>query len=89
MGVLSLAAGEVDSNSFLQDLGRTMDMKILFDSQESAERCNGCGMYGPHFTGKTSDGHPAFKCRGCGRLTLWMGGDVEKVITLGTPPAGV
>jgi len=64
-------------------------MKILFDTDEIAERCNGCGVYGPHYAGKTSENQGAFKCKNCGRLTVWMGGDTERIVTPGTPPVGV
>jgi transposase-like protein len=64
-------------------------VKILFDSDVVKERCNGCSQYCEHHIGKTSEGQPAFKCRICGRLTVWLGGDVEKVVTPGSPPVGV
>jgi uncharacterized Zn finger protein len=63
-------------------------MKILYDS-EVHERCNGCGEYGDHNIGKDSEGHPVFRCVNCGRLTVWMGGDTERVIAEGNPPATV
>ena len=61
-------------------------MKILFDTEEIKERCNGCAGYFTHFMGKDTEGHPAFKCRNCGRLTIWLGGDTERVISPGNPP---
>jgi len=64
-------------------------LKILFDTDEMAERCSGCKEYTPHNVGKTDDGQPCWKCRTCGRLTIWLGGDSEKVVSIGNPPAGV
>jgi uncharacterized Zn finger protein len=64
-------------------------MRILFDTEEIKERCNGCESYFEHNVGKTSESQPVWKCRNCGRLTVWMGGDTERVVTPGTPPVGV
>jgi hypothetical protein len=62
-------------------------VKITFEG-EIQERCSGCDHYGPHYTGKADVGL-AFKCKGCGRLTVWVGGDTERVIAAGEPPVGV
>lgn len=64
-------------------------MKILFDSDEIRERCNCCRVYSIHYMGKTGENKLAFKCKNCGQLTVWMGGDTEQVISPGTPPVGV
>lgn len=64
-------------------------MKILFDSDPVKEMCSGCKGYFGHFLGKTSEGQPAWKCKNCGRLTVWMGGDTERIVSPGTPPVGV
>lgn len=59
-------------------------MKITFFSEPIAELCSGCKKYGDHWTGKDDENHHVFKCKGCGRITIWIGGDNEKVVTHGS-----
>jgi ribosomal protein S27E len=64
-------------------------MKLIFDNELIKERCSGCKTYCEHYTGKTSEGQTAWKCRICGRLTVYTGGDNERVVVIGVPPESV